>query len=133
MNLDQKLAAQSAAKAAQPALDAANAACAAFAPGDTSDAALAAFCEAVRCKREVYWKAAGYTFAANSGPVWFERGSRNARIVTEQGQRSVFCFVDLDNGNILKAAGWKAPAKGSRGNIVNGASQVGEHGAAYLR
>ncbi len=33
------------------------------------------------------------------------------------GSRSVYCFVEVGSGNILKAAGFKAPAKGVRGNI----------------
>lgn len=65
--------------------------------------------------------------------ISFERGQKYARIVEEGNQRSVFCFVDLSNGDILKAAGWKAPAKHARGNIANGATQVGPYGPAYLR
>jgi hypothetical protein len=33
------------------------------------------------------------------------------------GSRSVWCFVDQTNGDILKAATWSAPAKHARGNI----------------
>ncbi len=32
--------------------------------------------------------------------------------------KSVWGFVDLSNGDILKAAGWKGPAKHARGNIL---------------
>jgi hypothetical protein len=32
---------------------------------------------------------------------------------------SVHCFVDRETGAILKAAGWKAPAKGARGSIFD--------------
>jgi len=31
---------------------------------------------------------------------------------------SVHAFVNLENGDLLKAAGWKAPAKGARGNVL---------------
>jgi hypothetical protein len=31
---------------------------------------------------------------------------------------SVHAFVNLANGDLLKAAGWKAPAKGARGNLL---------------
>ena len=53
------------------------------------------------------------------------QGSKNLRIVTTHGgnnatgSRSVYCFVEKSTGNILKASGWKSPAKGARGNIFN--------------
>lgn len=56
-----------------------------------------------------------------------EKGRKYHRIVQDTrnkqtgemfDQRSVAGFLDND-GNILKAAGWKAPAKGIRGNIFN--------------
>ncbi len=50
--------------------------------------------------------------------------------------RSVHCFVDMTNGDVLKAAGWKGPAKHARGNIFNdnnGLDGVSVWGAAYLR
>jgi hypothetical protein len=34
----------------------------------------------------------------------------------------VHAFVDKTNGDLLKAAGWKAPAKGARGNLLDDAS-----------
>lgn len=49
---------------------------------------------------------------------------------------SVHCFIDTTNGNVLKAASWKAPAKHARGNIYdvkNGLGLMGPHGPAYLR
>lgn len=49
---------------------------------------------------------------------------------------SAYCFVDKTNGNVLKAAGWNAPAKGARGNIFkedNGLSGVTPYGGVYLR
>jgi hypothetical protein len=50
-------------------------------------------------------------------------GAKFVRIVmdTNPGQRygrSVHAFVDLATGDLYKAAGWKAPAKGARGNIA---------------
>ena len=50
--------------------------------------------------------------------------------------RSVYCFVDNDNGDVLKSAGWNQPAKHARGNIFdeyNGLRTMGPHGAAYLK
>ena len=52
---------------------------------------------------------------------------------------SVYCFIDMTNGNLLKAAGWKTPAKGARGNIRVGTSAdwfngaLTANGAAYMR
>lgn len=65
-----------------------------------------------------------------------EPGRKNVRIVaTGTGSRYVFCFVRIEDGAILKAAGWKAPAKHSRGSIYVNAGQdaVGVYGANYLR
>ena len=52
------------------------------------------------------------TFTAHVGRKYF-------KIVTDNGtQRSVHCFVDA-RGNVYKAAGWTAPAKGVRYNLFN--------------
>lgn len=40
--------------------------------------------------------------------------------------RSVYCFIDQSNGDIYKAASWKAPAKGVRGSIFNDNCDVGD-------
>lgn len=57
---------------------------------------------------------ANYTYSIDSG------GQKYIRIVqkTKLGTgRSVHCFIDAATGDILKAASWKAPAKGARGNL----------------
>ena len=58
-------------------------------------------------------------------------------VVTPEGRDgSVYCFVNIENGDILKAASWNAPAKHARGNVNSddlGASAVGPYGANYLR
>ena len=55
-----------------------------------------------------------------------ETGRKYIRIViTNHSQRSVYCFIERETGNILKDAGWKAPAKGARGNIWNDFCDVG--------
>jgi hypothetical protein len=70
------------------------------------------------------------------------RGGRYARIVVEDVVdgppcgRSVFCFIDSTNGDILKSASWKAPAKGARGNIytyTNVGECVSPYGAHHAR
>ena len=50
------------------------------------------------------------TFEIQSGPKY-------NKIVIKNPYASVHCFVD-NFGNIYKAAGWKAPAKGIRGHIL---------------
>lgn len=77
--------------------------------------------------------------------ITHETGKRYVRIVKRERnpqtgelceRGSAFCFIDTTNGDILKAAGWKAPAKGKRGSIFSddrGRSAITEHGAVYLR
>lgn len=49
-----------------------------------------------------------------------EYAKRFAKIVRKSyGSTSVHCFVEISSGDIYKAATWKAPAKGVRGNIAN--------------
>jgi len=45
-------------------------------------------------------------------------GKKYIKILRTRGQEMVHCFLDFD-GNIYKAASWKAPAKGIRGNVNN--------------
>lgn len=65
-----------------------------------------------------------------------EPGSKYIKIVEEVPQRSVYCFLDYD-GNIYKAATWRAPAKHVRGNVFEDNFSWGRalnpYGAAYLR
>lgn len=57
-------------------------------------------------------------------------------VVASGGQRSVYCFLDME-GNIYKAATWKAPAKHIRGSVFDESyswgKALGMYGAAYLR
>ncbi|QDJ96222.1 hypothetical protein Xoosp13_35 [Xanthomonas phage Xoo-sp13] len=60
-------------------------------------------------------------------PFTVEYGQKYARIVVETGgSRSVYCFVDLTDGSIRKAASWKSPTKGVRGSIWNDGCDVGK-------
>jgi hypothetical protein len=77
---------------------------------------------------------------AESGKSTFEYtvGRRYVKVIAVLGnvQRSVHCFVDMKNGDVLKAAGWNKPAKGARGNIndyANGLGRMTPYGAAYNR
>ncbi|HLO91593.1 MAG TPA: hypothetical protein VK172_10560 [Lentimicrobium sp.] len=47
------------------------------------------------------------------------KGSKFIKVIeTDMGSERVHCFIDYE-GNLYKAASWKAPAKGIRGNINN--------------
>lgn len=62
------------------------------------------------------------------------RGEKNRQSGEVTG-RSVYCFIRKDNLDILKAAGWKSPAKHARGNLRNEnmMNGCGPYGVAYLR
>jgi len=64
-------------------------------------------------------------------------GKRYVRVVTSNvnvtNSASVYCWVDQTNGDVLKSASWKAPAKHARGNIYGDVSHLSAYGAAYLR
>ncbi len=99
-------------------------------------ATLSAYCNAKNINSDIYT----LVFVV-------ERGAKNARIVRrekwgdkEPTNGSVHCFVRLEDGFILKAAGYKAPAKnGVRGSIFTEDCDIGEgravnqYGCAYLR
>lgn len=62
-------------------------------------------------------------------------GKRFARIIkTGDGSTSAYGFIDLVNGDLLKAAGWKGPAMHARGNIFaeNMLDGCGPYGMKYL-
>ncbi len=80
--------------------------------------------------------------------VEISTGKRFARIIKKDGghwgcrstartHSRVFAygFIDLSNGDLLKAASWKAPAMHARGNIFNQdiLSGCGPYGMAYLK
>jgi len=74
------------------------------------------------------------TITLEHGPKFTRvvRSELNSKGVPEH--RSVYCFIQNDNGDILKAAGWKAPAKHARGNIFNNLLEgCGPYGADYLK
>jgi len=62
------------------------------------------------------------------------KGRRYIRIVADDGtQSSAWAFIDTTNGDILKPASWKAPAKHARGNIYNEKYIVTPWGPPYLK
>lgn len=66
-----------------------------------------------------------------------EMGRRYARVVRVSGASvSAHAFVDLANGDVLKPASYKTPAKHARGNLFDpdgGLKWMGPYGPAYLR
>lgn len=65
-------------------------------------------------------------------------GPRYARVMNvELGREtSVYAFVDVATGDVLKPATFRAPAKHARGNVLdasNGLRHMGAYGPAYLR
>ena len=100
-----------------------------------------AFAERVQGIVNTYWSRNGYdAHGRTPDAVSVMFGRKYARLVlssTNGGtSRSVHCFVDMTNGDVLKSASWKAPAKHARGNIYNsdqGMGCVNQYGAAYLR
>jgi hypothetical protein len=61
-----------------------------------------------------------------------EWGRKYAKVMRDHG---VYCFVVRSNGDIMKAANMRAPAKHARGNIrdTDPLAGIGPYGAAYLR
>ena len=101
------------------------------------------YVDMVQHKMNDYWNSMNFTNDGrdNEVPVIeIEYGNKYARVIHRDYsgfQRSVHSFVNMINGDILKAGGWKAPApNGVRGNIFTddfGASVVNNYGASYLK
>lgn len=77
-----------------------------------------------------------------AGVLGFHYGRRTwwARVTKRAYEsESLYCFVDLRNGNVLYGKGWKGPVtkpSGVRGNIYSEDEKglgVNGHGAVYLR
>ena len=93
----------------------------------------------VQEKHASYYERMNFTFA-DPDHISADMGRKYARVVKNDqlnGSRSVHTFVNMENGDILKAGGWKAPQpNGVRGNIFAddlGADRVNEHGANYIK
>lgn len=78
-----------------------------------------------------YMESMGYNW---DEPITMKIGKKYAKLITGT---SVTAFIDLDNGNIYKPAGWAKPAPHARGNInsdLNGAEAFDSTGfVKYLR
>lgn len=118
------------------------------------DARLKKFVEGAQAKSDQNWSDNGYThgksplivseYATKYVRIWKQDRDVEGKVLmygVGKGARpaqSIYCFIDRTNGNILKAASYKAPAKGNpRGNMMTdedyGLHGVTHHGAVYLR
>ncbi len=82
-----------------------------------------------------------YKYPGQIKTLTYTKGKRYIRVVAESGivaktttiQSSAWAFIDMTNGNILKPATWKAPAKHARGNIFDGYYHLTPYGPPYMR
>lgn len=71
------------------------------------------------------WVSLEYTFA-KPPKVYAEMGNRYCKLIIHDddgkgASRSVYGFIDMTNGDLLKAASWKAPERNyPRGNVIQG-------------
>lgn len=97
------------------------------------DKAFEVFMDKVQAVFDKYWNEMGFTHTKPEFEV--TEGPRYIKVIRDdRSQRSVHLFVDKRNGDVLKAASWKAPAKGARSNIFdedNGESGLTAYGAKY--
>ena len=99
------------------------------------DTAFKLFLEGAQAKVNAYLQSSGFDWKAYLG---YTDGPKYIRVYkSDHGQRSLYCFIDKSNGNVLKGKGWKAPErKNPRSNIYDadsGMSGVTHHGTTYLR
>lgn len=97
--------------------------------------ALDAYKTAIEEKIAAHWNDYEYN-PANMPSIDYTVGNRYARFVkVERGvSSSVHSFVDIKTGDILKAASYRAPAKGVRGSVFDlAAGGFNHYGADYWR
>lgn len=105
---------------------------------DVVDGRIPVFVAAVQAKTDEYTTRNFPNSKPDVISAPFPWGAKYIRIVRADvhgTSRSVHCFIDRSNGDILKAAGWKAPAKHARGNIFAndvGMSCMEAYGPKYL-
>ena len=85
--------------------------------------------------QDEYWDKQGFSIPQSIYSV--KKGRKYAKIIMTHergaGQEIVHSFVNLENGDILKAASWAAPAKTARGSVLDlDAGGFSVHGASYL-
>lgn len=81
-----------------------------------------------------WYESNGYTAPMSIPTFSYKMGKVNAKVIQTETFGSGECvhsFVKIETGDILKPAGWKAPAKGVRGSIYspfNGAEAISPSG-----
>ena len=98
---------------------------------------VAKFIDEVNTKRLKYYTTANMVNQYQDLVV--EIGNKYIRLWVGTGCWGFISRVDGDlkgspikKGDLLKAATWKAPAKHSRGNIIDGTAKYGVYGPEYL-
>jgi hypothetical protein len=104
-------------------------------PDAKVESAINAFVAKLQKALNAHWKKNNYVGVPQ---LSIDKGSKYWRIVkNDEGSRSVYCFIDISNGNILKPKGWKAPeTKNPRGNIFGsdgGMGAMNPYGANYIK
>lgn len=82
--------------------------------------ALIGYKDAILADYAKFRKDMDHTWDEDKFGVEFDVGSKYVKVITISGggSRSVHSFVEKSNGDIWKAASWKAPAKNfTRGNV----------------
>jgi len=101
------------------------------------------FCEQVTKGMAAHWKMSNFThnvapklLVESEGRKFIKLGVFSKKTTGEFACDSVYCFIDKSNGDVLKAATFKAPApNGVRGNLFDAdiLNKVDTHGACYVR
>jgi hypothetical protein len=103
---------------------------------ETTRAALTTFINAAQAQIDAHMAARFPNLARHI--LVEDIGRRYVRIWNKyEGETSrgyAYAFVDMTNGDILKPAGWKAPANHARGNIfqADAVKAVNPYGTNYL-
>ena len=102
------------------------------------------FCEQVSNGMDAHWKIQNFTHSMSPKLLVESEGKKFVKLGVFKKTKStdtfscdgVYCFINKSNGDVLKAASYKAPApNGVRGNLfdANILSKVDVYGVCYVR
>lgn len=102
---------------------------------DGWDAALEKFVDGVQKLEDKYIADNDYKHLHGTRVI-FEDAVKFTKVFLDEphGNKRIYCFIDRNNGDVLKPATYTVPAKGARGNIFaddHGLKRMGPHGPAY--